>query len=232
MTVYGIGLGPGDAELVTVAGRKRLNEATAVYTPGPHSRAIVSQFVDAESLHEVEFPMTRDQEQLRAAWKSAAEEIATVAATDPVAFVTLGDPHVYSTFRHLRWALAEFHPTIEVTVVPGISMLSAFLTAFDTELETGAELMLREANGAETAVGPDRLLLFKVLDAPALHDRLTEAGYTVTYGRRLFMDDTTVVTTDPADVADRDYFTIAYATRPTAASASASDRPSLLADRQ
>ncbi|MFC7138776.1 hypothetical protein ACFQMA_02855 [Halosimplex aquaticum] len=58
------------------------------------------------------------------------------------------------------------------------------------------------------------MILFKVTDAPTTHEGLVEARYEVMYGRRLFMEDSeTVITTDPTEVADRGYYTLAYAER-------------------
>jgi precorrin-2/cobalt-factor-2 C20-methyltransferase len=54
-----------------------------------------------------------------------------------------------------------------------------------------------------------------VTDVPTTHEKLVEAGYDVTYGRRLFMDGYETVVTDDADRLDeRDYYTIAYAEKP------------------
>jgi len=56
------------------------------------------------------------------------------------------------------------------------------------------------------------MILFKVTDVPATHERLVEAGYDVVYGRRLYMEQgETVVTDDPDALAERDYYTLAYA---------------------
>jgi len=56
------------------------------------------------------------------------------------------------------------------------------------------------------------MVLFKVTDAPATHEGLDAAGYDVTYGRRLYMEQgETVVTADPEAIAERDYYTLAYA---------------------
>jgi precorrin-2/cobalt-factor-2 C20-methyltransferase len=56
------------------------------------------------------------------------------------------------------------------------------------------------------------MILFKVTDAVATDERLSAAGYDVTYGRRLFMEQgETAVTTDPEPIAERDYYTLAYA---------------------
>jgi len=224
VTLYGVGLGPGDPALVTVRGREVLESADTVYTPGRLSRAVATEYVPEERLGDVDFPMTRDEDELRRAWREAAAEIAPEARDGDAAFVTLGDPNVYSTFGHLRRTLDHFHPEIDQRVVPGVSAVTAFATALDVEITAGSSLSLREADGADTPVGPDRLLLFKVTDAPATHERLTGAGYEVTYGRRLYMEaGETRVTDDPEALADRDYYTLAYARKPEAAVDRATD---------
>jgi precorrin-2/cobalt-factor-2 C20-methyltransferase len=217
MTLYGVGLGPGDSGLITVRGRETLESADVVYTPGRLSRAVASEYVDDEQLGDLDFPMTRDEDELRRAWKEAAAEIAPAATEGTAAFVTLGDPNVYSTFGHLRRTLDRFHPEVDLEVIPGVSTVTAFATAFDVEITAGSELVLREADGGAAPVGPDRLVLFKVTDVPATHEKLVEAGYDVTYGRRLFMDDhESIVTDDPEKLQARDYYTVAYAEKPDA----------------
>jgi precorrin-2/cobalt-factor-2 C20-methyltransferase len=217
VTLYGVGLGPGDAGLVTVRGRDVLETADVVYTPGRLSRAVAGEYVADDQLGDLEFPMTRDEEKLRRAWKDAAAEIAPTAKGGTAAFVTLGDPNVYSTFGHLRRTLERFHPEVDVEIVPGVSTVTAFATAFGVEITAGSELVLREAAGGAAPVGPDRLVLFKVTDVAGTHEKLIEAGYDVTYGRRLFMEGhETVVTDDPTELTDRDYYTVAYAEKPTA----------------
>ncbi len=214
MTLYGIGLGPGEADLVTVRGKEILQSVDIVYSPGRLSRTVALNHVDDSKIGDLDFPMTRDEEKLRTAWKAAAEEIAPEAREGDVAFVTLGDPNVYSTFGHLRRTLDAFHPAVDVEIVPGVSAMTAFATALDVEIEAGAGLSLREAANGHAPVGPDRMILFKVTDAPATHEKLVEAGYDVTFGRRLYMEQgETIVTDDPSELDERDYYTLAYAVR-------------------
>lgn len=214
MTLYGVGLGPGDPELITVAGKRVLDEAAVVYSPGRLSRAVATEYVSEDRIGDLDFPMTSDPDELRAAWKTAAEAVAPRANEATAAFVTLGDPNVYSTFGHLRRTLDHFHPDVDIEIVPGVSSVTAFATALGIEIEAGAGLALQEAAGGVSPTGPDRMILFKVTDAPATHAGLVEAGYEVTYGRRLFMEHgETVVTSDPTEIADRDYYTLAYAER-------------------
>src|SRR6056297_1688601 len=212
MTLYGIGLGPGQADLVTVRGKEVLESVDVVYSPGRLSRTVALKHVDESNIGDLDFPMTRDAKKLREAWKAAAEEIAPQAREGDAAFVTLGDPNVYSTFGHLRRTLDAFHPAVDVEVVPGVSAMTAFATALGVEVEAGAGLALREAADGHAPTGPDRMILFKVTDAPSTHERLVEAGYDVQFGRRLFMEQgETVVTDDPTELDDRDYYTLAYA---------------------
>jgi precorrin-2/cobalt-factor-2 C20-methyltransferase len=217
MTLYGVGLGPGQSDLVTVRGKRVLEDADVVYSPGRLSRSVATEHVPDSRIGDLDFPMTRDAEQLRTAWKEAAAEIAPRAREGTAAFVTLGDPNVYSTFGHLRRTLAAFHPEVDIEIVPGVSAVTAFATALGVEITAGSNLALREADGGAAPTGPDRMILFKVTDAPATHEGLTEAGYDVRYGRRLFMEQgETVVTSDPTGIDERDYYTLAYAERPDA----------------
>ena len=212
MTLYGIGLGPGAADLLTVRGKRRIESVDVVYSPGRLSRCVAAEHVSDAKLSDLEFPMTTDPDELQAAWKTAAEEVAPEARDGDAAFVTLGDPSIYSTFGHLRRTLRERHPDVDINIVPGVSSVTAFASVFDVDIEAGSELTLREAASGAAPVGPDRLVLFKVTDAPTTHRKLTEPGYDVVFGRRLFMEtERTLITSDPGDVADRDYYTLAYA---------------------
>lgn len=212
MTLYGIGLGPGDPELITVRGKRALEEATVVYTPGRLAKSVVREYVPADRVAELAVPMTRDRDRLQDAWLTAAHEIGPRAQASAVAFVTLGDPSVYSTFGYLRAAIRQQYPDTTIDVIPGVSAVTAFAAALGVDIETGAGLSLREADNGRSPTGPDRMILFKITDAPATHDGLAAAGYDVVYGRRLFMEDgQTTITRDPDTVANRDYYTLAYA---------------------
>ena len=218
MTLYGIGLGPGATDLLTVRGKRRLESVDIVYSPGRLSRRVAAEYVSESKLSDLEFPMTTDPEELQAAWETAAAEVAPKAREADAAFVTLGDPCIYSTFGHLRRTLREHHPSVDIEVVPGVSSVTAFASVLGVDIDAGAELTLREATDGSAPIGPNRLILFKVTDAPKTYEEMTEAGYEVTFGRRLFMDtEDPLVTNDPGDVAGRDYYTLAYAEKREAA---------------
>ncbi|MDZ7849646.1 MAG: cobalt-factor II C(20)-methyltransferase [Halodesulfurarchaeum sp.] len=214
MTLYGVGLGPGDPKLVTVKGARILEEATTVFAPGELAARLGSPYTD--SIERLEFPMTENREALEAAWAEAAETVAPIARDGDVAFATVGDPNVYSTFSYLEDAL-ETYPEVDVRTVPGVSVVTAFATVLDARIDASS-LAVREAKAGVPDRTPAQLLLLKVTDVPGIHADLTEAGYEVTYGRRLFMDEPTV-TSDPDELAESDYFTIAYAEQATGGTA-------------
>ena len=125
MTLYGIGLGLGAADLLTVRGKRRLESADVVYLPGRLSRRVAAEYVPEPKLSNLEFPMTTDPDELQAAWETAGAEVAPKAREAEAAFVTLGDPCIYSTFGHLRRTLRDQHPNVDVEVVPGVSSVMA-----------------------------------------------------------------------------------------------------------
>lgn len=214
MTLYGIGVGPGDPELLTVGGRRRLEAAAVVYTPGRLAEQVAREYVPEERLTRLEFPMTDDPQLLERAWTDAAETVGPRAREEDVAFVTIGDPNVYSTFGHLRRTLGTAYPEVEIEVLPGVSVMTAFASALGVEIAAGVPFGVREAPGGDLESAPDRLLLLKVTDTEGTHEALESAGYEVRYGRRLFMEDgETVVTAEPEDLDEDDYYTIAFAER-------------------
>ena len=108
-TFYGIGIGPGDSELVTVKAKNILQTLDILYTPeakrGSKSVAltIASPYVsDHLEIKQRHFPMVRSLEKKEPQWEQIASEIIEdVKAGKNVGFITLGDPMVYSTYSYL-----------------------------------------------------------------------------------------------------------------------------------
>ena len=132
-TLYGIGVGPGAPDLITLRAARILGEVRAVLTAAsprndystaleiarPHLRP------DAEILR-LDFPMTRDRVILEEAWTKAADSAeAALRRSQDAVFLTLGDPLIYSTFGYLTRALRKRNANIPITIVPGISSFQA-----------------------------------------------------------------------------------------------------------
>jgi precorrin-2/cobalt-factor-2 C20-methyltransferase len=131
--LYGIGVGPGDPDLITVKGAAILRECAHVFVPrAPHepeslAYRIASKHIspDAE-IHPLVFPMTRARSELEAKWRDSAREIVQVLKKgEDACFLTLGDPMLYSTYVYLLGALTETAPEIRVVTIPGITAFSA-----------------------------------------------------------------------------------------------------------
>lgn len=134
-TLYGVGVGPGAPDLLTVRAVEVLRKTPVIVCPQPNKhtksrawKAIKSHVRDVEGqevLH-LEFPMTRDPEILRPAWDAALAAMAThLEAGRDVAFVTIGDPMVYSTYTYLHRIAAQRWPELQRVVVSGLSSLNA-----------------------------------------------------------------------------------------------------------
>jgi precorrin-2/cobalt-factor-2 C20-methyltransferase len=144
-TLYGIGIGPGEPDLITVKGAKLL--ATCPHVFAPRSRAteeslarrIAAKHIGASArVHEIVFPMTSDREDLDRHWRAAAEDVAAVLRNgEDACFLTLGDPLLYSTYIYLVRALREVLPDARVVTVPGIMALGAAAAACGFPLGEG-----------------------------------------------------------------------------------------------
>jgi len=131
--VYAVGVGPGDPELLTRKAERVLRQSPVILAPvsnpGEASVALetVREFLD-EGRQEIivhQFPMTSDKSRLIPAWREAAALIADRAASGrDVAFITIGDPLLYSTFIYLLRIFRETYPQIDVEIIPGISSIN------------------------------------------------------------------------------------------------------------
>lgn len=136
---YGIGIGPGDSELVTVKASRLLAELDVLYTPeakmGGKSLAlkIADPYIKADlEIKQRHFPMVRDRSLKEGQWKDIAEEIISdVTAGKNVGFITLGDPMVYSTYSYLLEIIGD---RIETQTIPGITSFNSIASEVNIPL--------------------------------------------------------------------------------------------------
>src|SRR4030067_3429473 len=128
--LYGIGVGPGDPELLPLKAVRVLGEADVVAIPKSKEESdsialsIVKGSVDLSKKETLElmFPMTKDKEVLRKSREEAAAAICErLLSGKNVACITIGDPMFYSTFSYLLPLVKERIPEISIDIVPGIS---------------------------------------------------------------------------------------------------------------
>ena len=136
--LYAVGVGPGDPELVTRKAERILRSVPVICAPtgaaeaASYALAIVEPFLDRERQEVLTrvFPMSKDEGTLIPHWEAAAAEVAArIAGGQEVAFITIGDPFLYSTFLYLYRIFREKYPQIDIEVVPGITSIGAAAAA-------------------------------------------------------------------------------------------------------
>lgn len=132
--LYGLGVGPGDPELLTLKARRVLTEVPVIFVPKKSeddksiSESIITGLVpNAKSkITQIILPMLRDKQKLQEYWQQAADIIwYHLNQGKDGAFVNVGDPLLYGTFTHVMKMLQRNHPEIEIEVIPGISSINA-----------------------------------------------------------------------------------------------------------
>jgi precorrin-2/cobalt-factor-2 C20-methyltransferase len=132
-TLYGVGGGPGAPDLLTLRSQQILRISPVICLPAStsgqsYAGSIIEHLLDHERQEVllVRFPMQRDPElALPAREQAATEVLERLHAGLDVAFVTEGDPMLYSTFGYLLETVKKCSPEIPVEVVPGISSITA-----------------------------------------------------------------------------------------------------------
>lgn len=190
--IYAVGVGPGDPELLTRKAERILREVPVICAPtanpvdSSYALSIVEQFLD-RSRQEVivqVFPMRKDQTGLAEFWETAAAEVAErVRRGNDVAFITIGDPFLYSTFLYLYRIFRDRYPDIPVEVVPGISSINAAAVAAGLPLGMAAERIaiipaaFAEENLRRTLSEFDTVVLMKVSRVfDGIYELLKELG--------------------------------------------------------
>ena len=145
--LYGVGIGPGDPKLLTLKAKEILNQVGTIFVPkaSDDGRSCARSIVEAVTLGpknfiELTFPMTKNKKKLESYWLDAAKIIAGELRKNKVAaFVTIGDPFIYSTYIYLLDTLRSNFPSIESEAIPGISAFSAAAASLGLPLLKGEE---------------------------------------------------------------------------------------------
>ncbi len=147
--LVGIGVGPGDVDLLTIKALKAIQNADIIMCPASNESrpsiafTIVSPIINKSKNQEIIkliFPMTKDKDILKASWKKNAKIMAeTVLTGKNVVYLTVGDPFLYSTWIYMHKDLKENYPDMNINVIPGIVSMFTFAAKVGVSVAEGAE---------------------------------------------------------------------------------------------
>jgi len=163
--LVGVGVGPGDPELLTLKALRALKAADRVFSPTMaldavgRAESIVREADPQIRVERLVFAIRRDDEaRTQAHQEAAARVVECLDAGEDVAFITLGDPNVYSTFHHLARLIVDARPDTQIETIPGIMAFQDLAARAHTVVLDGTE----------------RLQLVSAVDGPEAVDEALE----------------------------------------------------------
>ncbi len=194
-TLWGVGLGPGDPELVTVKAARVIGEADVVaYHSARHGRSIARGIAapylrDGQIEEHLVYPVTTEIADhpggyagaMDDFYRTSAERIAAhLDAGRDVALLAEGDPLFYSSYMHMHTRLTE---RFDAVIVPGVTSVSAASAAVSTPLVQGDEVLtilpgtLPPAELTRRLADTDAAVILKLgRSYPAVRQALSDAG--------------------------------------------------------
>ncbi len=186
-TLYGLGVGPGDPELITLKSWRILSMAEVVAYPlapsgTTRARDVASHFIPEDVIElPLEIPFGAAETETASAYDKAAQSIAThLEAGRNVAFLCMGDPLFHGSFSYLMDRLVQRH---SVEVVPGVAAPMSCAAALRRPLARRGDIMKVlpatadvERLRTEIAAGPATLVFIKAGRHVATLKRLLESA--------------------------------------------------------
>jgi len=191
--IYGIGVGPGDPELITVKAARLIGSVPVICAPRASADSesfalsIAKGYIDTSRQRVITplFPMSMDRAVLEKAWEDAAAEIAPeLEKGSDVAFLTLGDPSLYSTYAYILAKVRTRLPDVTSVTISGVSSISLAAARAGVDLALGGERLAimpvgRDMEAVKLALSQfDTVVLMKVNRSfPKLVALLDETGH-------------------------------------------------------
>lgn len=200
--LIGLGLGPGDPELLTLRAVRLLREADKVFVPGIRAQRLVSPYCMPEIL---DFPMTSDEDTINRHMEGNADRVRGYAQSGTAVLGIIGDPNFFSTFWRLCRVMRNRYPGITCTTEPGVSAITAFASIAGVSFSEGFVVSDGSLPGSQ--------VLLKVRRPRETAEKLAREGYRdFVLVERMYMEGMKVYR--GGDLPETsDYFSILYAGR-------------------
>lgn len=143
---YGIGVGPGDPQLMTLKAAARLSAISVIAIPHSSREQCTAYQIAVRAVPELEdkrclflpMPMTREAERLNKSHEAAAEQVITVLEQgEDVGFLTLGDAALYSTYLYLKERVDRMG--FKTEIISGITSFCAAASRLGIPLANGSQ---------------------------------------------------------------------------------------------
>ena len=215
--LFGIGIGPGDPELMTLKAKRILEEAGVIVFPGEKPEktvayGIISKVIDLskKQLVGLSFPMTKDKEILEENHRKGAETIRRfLEEGKTAAFPTLGDPGVYATYIYVHKRIRQWG--YDAQIIPGVPSFCAAAAKISEALaETDQELhIIPSSYGVEDAL---KLKGTKVLMKAGskfreVYEQVRKSGQKIWILQNIGMENERIYC-DPEDEIETGYYTL------------------------
>ncbi len=220
-TLYGIGVGPGDPELLTLKAHRILTASPVIAYPAPDTgesfaRSIVAAHIRSGQVEiPIVIPMRVERFPARAIYDKAATEIAAYLSSGrDVCVLCEGDPFLYGSFMYLFERLADDHP---VEIVPGVSSLMASAAALARPLAARNDMLtiipapLPDADISAALERSDAIAFMKVgRHLPRIRALIDTAGLTPAAGylERVGLPNQRILPLAEVEGDDAPYFSI------------------------
>lgn len=194
--LYGVGIGPGDSELITLKALRILKENKVLAVPqtkGEKNTAldIVSNALDIsdKEILYINFPMTTDKELLKESHKKSAKLIISyLEKGENVVFISLGDISIYSTFGYINNIIKDMgYKTVMVPGIPSFCAVSSALGISLTDMKKPVHIIPAVHGNIEESIKLDGTKVFMKSGSSAedlkkaVHENgLVEKAYAVT----------------------------------------------------
>ncbi len=190
--LYGIGVGPGDPGLLTLKAASIIKSVPVIIAPKPGgdseslALSVVREHIDFSRQKVITplFPMSMKKDVLESAWMEAAKAaVDELLAGLDVAFLTIGDPSLYSTYSYILERIKVIVPDLISETVPGISSINLAAAKAGIDLALGQERLVvmppgRDMEEVKKAIADfDTVVLMKVnRNFDGLKNMLKEEG--------------------------------------------------------
>lgn len=208
--LYGIGTGPGDKELLTLKAVRVIKEASVIFAPNNKGKNIaldtVEEYLDNKKVVLIDFPMGKVE---RIDYINAAEIIYKETPQGEYgAFLTIGDPMIYSTFIYVMEELEKTN--MEVEIISGIpSFVAAAASTKQPLTVKGDSFLLCDDFKEELLDSVDSICILKTFKnkEEVLH-ALKNKNFDYKYIKRCTWNDEKILTDKEEIIKDSDYISL------------------------